>query len=56
MVATPETRVVEAVINLRVVEAVIILRGQTSSFIAIISPTSLDLIVPNYSVFLLFRY
>ena len=34
----------------------IILRGQKPSFIAITSPTSLELIVPNYSVFLLFRY
>ena len=34
----------------------IILRGQKSSFIAITLPTSLELIVPNYSVFLLFRY
>ena len=34
----------------------IILRGQKSSFIAISSPTSLELIVQNYSVFLLFRY
>ena len=34
----------------------IILRGQKPSFIAITLPTSLELIVPNYSVFLLFRY
>ena len=34
----------------------IILRGQKPSFIAIILPTSLELIVPNYFVFLLFRY
>ena len=34
----------------------IILRGQKPSFIAITSPTSLEFIVPNYSVFLLFRY
>ena len=34
----------------------IILRRQKPSFIAITLPTSLELIVPNYSVFLLFRY
>ena len=34
----------------------IILWGQKPSFIAITLPTSLKLIVPNYSVFLLFRY
>ena len=34
----------------------IILRGQKPSFIAITLPTSLELIVPNYSVFLFFRY
>ena len=34
----------------------IILRGQKPLFIAIILSTSLELIVPNYSVFLLFRY
>ena len=34
----------------------IILRRQKPSLIAITSPTSLELIVPNYSVFLLFRY
>ena len=34
----------------------IILRGQKSSFIAITLPTSLELIVPNYSVFLFLRY
>ena len=34
----------------------IILRGQKPSFIAITLPTLLELIVPNYSVFLLFRY
>ena len=34
----------------------IILRRQKSSYIAITLPTSLELIVPNYSVFLLFRY
>ena len=34
----------------------IILRRQKPSYIAITLPTSLELIVPNYSVFLLFRY
>ena len=34
----------------------IILRGQKPSFIAITLPTSLELIVPNYSVFLFLRY
>ena len=34
----------------------IILWGQKPSFIAITLPTSLEFIVPNYSVFLLFRY
>ena len=34
----------------------IILRGQKPSFIARTLPTSLELIVPNQSVFLLFRY
>ena len=34
----------------------IILRRQKPSFIAITLPTSLELIVPNYSVFVLFRY
>ena len=34
----------------------IILRGQKPSFIAITLPTLLKLIVPNYSVLLLFRY
>ena len=34
----------------------IILRRQKPSFIAITLPTSLELIVLNYSVFLLFRY
>ena len=33
-----------------------ILRRQKPSFIAITLPTSLELIAPNYSVFLLFRY
>ena len=35
---------------------VIILRGQKPSFITITLLTLLKLIVPNYSVFLLFRY
>ena len=34
----------------------IILRKQKPSFIALTLPTSLELIVPNYSVFPLFRY
>ena len=34
----------------------IILREQKPSFIAITLPTSLELIVSNYFVFLLFRY
>ena len=34
----------------------IILRKQKPSFIAITLPTSLELIVPNYSVFLFLRY
>ena len=34
----------------------IILRGQKPSFIAITLPTSLELIVLNYSVFLFLRY
>ena len=34
----------------------IILKGQKPSFIAITLSTLLELIVPNYSVFLLFRY
>ena len=34
----------------------IILRKQKPSFIVITLPTSLELIVPNYAVFLLFRY
>ena len=34
----------------------IILRRQKPSYIAITLPTSLELIVPKYSVFLLFRY
>ena len=34
----------------------IILRKQKPSFIVITLPTSLELVVPNYSVFLLFRY
>ena len=34
----------------------IILRGQKPSFVAITLPTSLELIVLNYSVLLLFRY
>ena len=34
----------------------IILRGQKPSFTAISLPTSLELIVPNYSVFLFRRY
>ena len=34
----------------------IILRTQKPSFIAITLPTSLELIVPNYSVFLFLRY
>ena len=34
----------------------IILRRQKPSFIAITLPTALKLIVPNYSVFLVFRY
>ena len=34
----------------------IILRGQKPSFIAITLPTSLELIVPSYSVFLFLRY
>ena len=34
----------------------IILRGQKLSFIVITLPTSLELIVPNYSVFLFLRY
>ena len=34
----------------------IILRGQKPSFIAITLPTLFELIVPNYSVFLLLRY
>ena len=34
----------------------IILKGQKPSLIAITLPTSLELMVPNYSVFLLFRY
>ena len=34
----------------------IILRRQKSSFIAITLPTSLELIVPNYSVFVFLRY
>ena len=34
----------------------ITLRGQKLLFIAITLPTSFELIVPNYSVFLLFRY
>ena len=33
-----------------------ILKRQKPSFIAITSPTSLKLIVPNYSVFLFLRY
>ena len=34
----------------------IILRAQKPSFIAITLPTLFELIVPNYSVFFLFRY